>query len=84
MSEVPQAIAFELPYLDKARDNEALLRQLLPANLPEYAIASQYHRIGEQTVRIAGVLLEQRQTAAGTYTIYRDPIAGDVYKTISK
>ena len=47
MSETPQAIAFELPYLDKAREDEALVRQLPPVNLPEYAIPAQYHRIGE-------------------------------------
>lgn len=83
MDKAPQAIAFELLYLDKAREDEALVRQLPPANLPEYAIASQYHRIGEQTVRIAGVLLEQRQTATGIYTVYRDPMTGDIYKTNS-
>ena len=85
MSEISRATAFQLPYLGEPREDEALVRKLPVANLAEYAIAAQYHRIGESTdpIPVTGVWLETRQDATGTYRIYRDPITGEIYKTKS-
>ena len=72
----------EFPYADKAGDREALQLQLPVFNLPEYAVAGQYHRIGDgnEPQLVPGVQLEVRNTIFGAVPIYRDPISGEVYR----
>lgn len=81
MSEVPSRP--EQPFLTEPRPDEKLRRQLSVYNIAEYALAGQYHRIGEaqEPVLVPGVYLERRQSAEGTYDIYRDPVTGEIYKS---